>query len=57
MRTPKPKPTEPTPPVDYRAEAEARGLAAYLKAIAEPPQPPTPAPPAWWESPKGKKDR
>jgi hypothetical protein len=50
-----PSKSTPPPAVDWRAEAEARGRAAFEQATAEPP---TPAPPAWWESPntKGKKE-
>jgi hypothetical protein len=38
---------------DWRAAAEENGRAAFETAITEPP---TPAPPAWWES-KGKDSR
>ena len=56
MRTTKPKPTAPPPPTDYRAEAEARGKAAF-EAATEPPTPesskeiPKIETPPWWESP------
>src|ERR1035437_3437246 len=43
-----PKPPEPTPPVDWRAEAERRGASAF-EAATEPAPPPQE--PAWWESP------
>ena len=51
-----PKPTEPPPAADWRAEAEARGRAAFEQAVAD-PQPPEPALSWLWETPTRKESR